>query len=33
MAAVAFTINGRAVSVEAEANTPLLWVVREHPSP
>lgn len=25
-----FTINGRAVSVEAEADTPLLWVLREH---
>jgi isoquinoline 1-oxidoreductase alpha subunit len=30
MTAVAFTINGRAVSVEAEPDTPLLWVVREH---
>ena len=30
MTAVAFTINGRAVSVEVEPNTPLLWVVREH---
>jgi isoquinoline 1-oxidoreductase subunit alpha len=30
MTAVAFTINGKAVSVEAEPNTPLLWVVREH---
>ena len=28
MTAVAFTINGKAVSVEADA--PLLWVVREH---
>jgi isoquinoline 1-oxidoreductase alpha subunit len=28
--AVAFTINGRPASVEAEADTPLLWVVREH---
>jgi len=25
-----FTINGRAVSVDAEADTPLLWVIREH---
>lgn len=30
MATVAFTINGKAVSVEAEPDTPLLWVVREH---
>ena len=28
--AVAFTINGKSASVEAEADTPLLWVVREH---
>jgi isoquinoline 1-oxidoreductase subunit alpha len=28
--AVAFVINGRAASVEAEPDTPLLWVVREH---
>jgi isoquinoline 1-oxidoreductase alpha subunit len=28
--AVSFTINGKAVSVEAEPATPLLWVVREH---
>jgi isoquinoline 1-oxidoreductase subunit alpha len=27
---VAFTINGKRVSVEAEPATPLLWVVREH---
>ena len=26
----AFTINGKAVSVEAEADTPLLWVLRDH---
>ena len=26
---IAFTINGKAVSVEAEPDTPLLWVVRE----
>jgi isoquinoline 1-oxidoreductase subunit alpha len=30
MAAIAFTINGKAVSVEAEPDTPLLWVIREH---
>ncbi|MEX0591338.1 MAG: (2Fe-2S)-binding protein [Xanthobacteraceae bacterium] len=30
MAKVALTINGKAVSVEAEPDTPLLWVVREH---
>jgi len=30
MTAVAFTINGKAVSVEAEPETALLWVVREH---
>ena len=28
--ATAFTINGKAVSVEAGPDTPLLWVVREH---
>ena len=26
----AFTINGRRVEVAAEADTPLLWVIREH---
>jgi isoquinoline 1-oxidoreductase alpha subunit len=30
MPAVTFTINAKAVSVEAEPDTPLLWVVREH---
>lgn len=25
-----FTINGRAVSVDADPDTPLLWVIREH---
>ena len=30
MPAVAFTINAKAVSVEAEPDTPRLWVVREH---
>ena len=29
MAATAFTINGKPASVEAEPDTPLLWVVRE----
>ena len=28
--AVAFTVNGTARSVDVDANTPLLWVVREH---
>jgi isoquinoline 1-oxidoreductase alpha subunit len=27
---VAFTLNGKPVSVEAEPTTPLLWVLREH---
>lgn len=27
--AIAFSVNGRAVSVEAEADTPLLWVLRD----
>jgi isoquinoline 1-oxidoreductase alpha subunit len=26
----AFTINGRSVVVKADADTPLLWVIREH---
>jgi len=30
MPAVAFTVNNKSVSVEAEPDTPLLWVVREH---
>ena len=30
MATVALSINGKAVSVEAAPDTPLLWVVREH---
>ena len=30
MATVAFTINDKAVSVNVEADAPLLWVVREH---
>ncbi len=28
--AVAFTINGKSVDVDAQGQTPLLWVVREH---
>ena len=28
--AISFTINGKATHVEAEPDTPLLWVVREH---
>ena len=27
---VAFTLNGQPVSVEADGNTPLLWVIRDH---
>jgi isoquinoline 1-oxidoreductase alpha subunit len=30
MPVVAFTVNNKAVSVETEPDTPLLWVVREH---
>ena len=30
MATVAFTVNGKAVSVDTDNDTPLLWVVREH---
>ena len=30
MTAVTFTINGKQAKVEAEPDTPLLWVVREH---
>jgi len=30
MVATTFTINGKAANVEAEPDTPLLWVVREH---
>ena len=26
----AFTINGRAVEIDADSETPLLWVIREH---
>ena len=27
---VAFTLNGKPVTVEADSDTPLLWVLREH---
>jgi len=27
---VAFNVNGKRVSVDAETDTPLLWVIREH---
>jgi isoquinoline 1-oxidoreductase alpha subunit len=30
MTAIAFTINGKAATIEVEPDTPLLWVVREH---
>jgi isoquinoline 1-oxidoreductase subunit alpha len=30
MTAIAFTINGKPAAVDAEADTPLLWIVREH---
>jgi isoquinoline 1-oxidoreductase alpha subunit len=30
MSAISFTINGRPAKVEAEPDTPLLWVVRDH---
>ena len=30
MAATTITVNGKAATVEAEPDTPLLWVVREH---
>ena len=30
MAAIPITVNGKAATVEAEPDTPLLWVVREH---
>jgi len=30
MAGIAFTVNGKAVRVMAEPETPLLWVIREH---
>jgi isoquinoline 1-oxidoreductase alpha subunit len=28
--AINFTINGKTATIDAEPNTPLLWVVREH---
>lgn len=30
MSSITFTINGKSTTVTAEADTPLLWVVREH---
>ena len=30
MAGISFTVNSKAVNVEAEPDTPLLWVIREH---
>lgn len=30
MATMGFSINGKTVSVDTEADTPLLWVIREH---
>ena len=30
MASIGFTVNGKAAKVEAEPDTPLLWVLREH---
>jgi isoquinoline 1-oxidoreductase subunit alpha len=30
MTTVAFTINGKPTSVDADSDTPLLWVIREH---
>ncbi len=30
MATIAFTINGRPTKLDAAADTPLLWIVREH---
>lgn len=27
---VAFTLNGKSVSAEADGGTPLLWIIREH---
>ena len=30
MSAFAFTVNGKPANIEAEPDTPLLWVVREH---
>jgi isoquinoline 1-oxidoreductase alpha subunit len=30
MTAVMFTINDKAVNVDAQSDTPLLWIIREH---
>src|SRR3974377_1785586 len=30
MTSIEFTVNGKAAAVEAEADTPLLWIVREY---
>ena len=30
MTMVTFAINGKTVSVDADADTPLLWIIREH---
>jgi isoquinoline 1-oxidoreductase alpha subunit len=30
MTAVMFTINGKAVNVDAQSDAPLLWIIREH---
>jgi isoquinoline 1-oxidoreductase alpha subunit len=30
MAETAFVLNGQKVTVDAEPQTPLLWVIREH---
>jgi len=30
MTSIAFTVNGKAATVQAEADTPLLWIVREY---
>src|ERR1700722_6528456 len=30
MTTVAFTINGKPASVDADGDTPLLWIIREH---
>ncbi len=30
MTTVAFTINSKPASVDADADTPLLWIIREH---
>ena len=30
MTTVAFTLNGKPASVDADGATPLLWIIREH---